>query len=184
MQAASRTSCSALQMRRDGIADHRRAASSRRSAARRPARTRSTRSPPRWRASTPPTSSTRTTRADDRSRAPQRRDRGRRAPTGRRSSAASSCPTSQWLTPSFVATKLERRRLPRGRTAEAGPGLHGHELDSVSVGGTTLQTGSTNTIPASPPPTFSCNFTNGGQNNETNVVVKVTVSGTAISGQT
>ena len=46
---------------------------------RRPARTRSTRSPPRWPASTPRTSSTRTTRMPaDRRRAARRRDRGRR----------------------------------------------------------------------------------------------------------
>jgi subtilase family serine protease len=54
----------------------------------------------------------------------------------------------------------------------------------VSVGGTTLQTGSTNSIPASPPPTFVANITNSGQNNETNVVIKVEVSGTSITGQT
>ena len=47
-----------------------------------------------------------------------------------------------------------------------------------------MQTGSTNTLPASPPPTFTLSFTNSGQNDEANVVCKVTVSSTKISGQT
>jgi hypothetical protein len=87
-----------------------------------------------------------------------------------------------WLNPTFVATKLGAKVATA--TGKPAPGLHGHSLDSVSVAGTTLQTGSTNTIPASPPPAFILHFTNGGQNNETNVVLKVTVSGTSIQGQT
>ena len=91
-------------------------------------------------------------------------------------------PDLGWLTPSFVATKLGSSvATPTGKVA---PGLHGHSLDSVSVGGTTLQTGSTNTLPANPAPTFTLTITNGGTNNETNVACKVTVSGTKISGQT
>lgn len=87
-----------------------------------------------------------------------------------------------WLTPTFVATKLGAK-LPTS-SAKPTPGLHGHTLDSVSVAGTTLSTGSTNTVTASPAPTFSLHFTNGGQHNETNVVCKVAVSGTSVSGQT
>ena len=62
--------------------------------------------------------------------------------------------------------------------------LVGHSLNSVSVAGTTLQTGSTNTISATPPPTFSLNVTNGGQVAETGVILKVSVSGTSVKGQT
>lgn len=91
-------------------------------------------------------------------------------------------PDLQWLQPSFVATKIGSR-VPTA-TGKPTPGLHGHSLDSVSVGGTTLSTGSTNTIAANPPPTFTFHFTNGGQNNETNVVLKITISGSSISGQT
>ena len=75
-------------------------------------------------------------------------------------------------------------KSPTTNGGKPAPGLHGHSLDSVSVGGNTLQTGSTNTIAASPPPTFTFHFTNGGQNNETNVVLKVTISGSNVSGQT
>jgi hypothetical protein len=87
-----------------------------------------------------------------------------------------------WLNPTFVAARLGAR-VASG-SGKASPGLHGHSLDSVSVAGTTLQTGSTNTIPASPPATFTLHFTNSGQNNETNVVLKVAVSGTSVHGQT
>ncbi len=92
-------------------------------------------------------------------------------------------PNLAWLTPAYVASQLHVS-APASSSGKVAPGLHGHSLDSVSVNGTTLQTGSPNTLPASPPPTFTLHFTNGGQNNETNVVLKVTVSGTSISGQT
>jgi hypothetical protein len=90
-------------------------------------------------------------------------------------------PSVQWLQPDFVTSELKPGAQSTGKVA---PGLHGHSLDSVSVAGTTLQTGSTNTIPAKPPPTFQLNLTNGGTNNEHNVVCKVSVTGTSVSGQT
>jgi hypothetical protein len=52
------------------------------------------------------------------------------------------------------------------------------------VGGTALQTGSTNSIPASPAPTFTLNFANTGQNTETGVKCRVTIAGSNVSGQT
>lgn len=57
------------------------------------------------------------------------------------------------------------------------PGLHGHQLDSVTVGGTALEAGGTVTLPASPPPTFDIAFTNGGENDEQDVRVEVEISG-------
>ena len=91
-------------------------------------------------------------------------------------------PDIHWLTPAFVATEL---RAPAAPTAsgKVAPGTHGHQLNSVSVGGTTLTSGTTNTVSAQPAPTFTLNFTNSGQNNETGVVCKVTVGGAGISGQ-
>jgi hypothetical protein len=89
-----------------------------------------------------------------------------------------------WLSPDFVATKLGSSAATSGGAKGSCPSVCGHSLDSVSVGGTTLQTGSTNTIPASPPPAFTVHITNGGKVNESNVVVKVAVSGTNITGQT
>jgi hypothetical protein len=104
-------------------------------------------------------------------------------PNGVTISAGQFLPSVQWLLPTFIASELGTS-LPTQTNGKAAPGLHGHSLDSVSVAGTTLQTGSTNTIPAKPPPTFTLNFTNGGNNNESNVVCKVTVTGTNVSGQT
>jgi hypothetical protein len=104
-------------------------------------------------------------------------------PNGETIDGSQFLPDLGWLSPDFVASKLGQptAATPSGKVA---PGSHGHSLDSVSVGGTTLQTGSTNTLTASPPPTFTVHFTNSGQNNEKNVVVKVTVSGTSVMGQT
>jgi Domain of unknown function DUF11 len=92
-------------------------------------------------------------------------------------------PDVNWVQPSFVAQQLNVT-LPSSSTGKATPGLHGHSLDSVSVAGTTLQTGSTNTIPSKPAPTFTLNLTNGGTNNETGVKCKVSVTGTGASGLT
>jgi hypothetical protein len=93
-------------------------------------------------------------------------------------------PDLQWLTPSFVATELHTSLTSTSKTGKVAPGTHGHSLDSVSVGGKTLQSGSTNTIPASPAPTFTLTFTNSGSNNETNVVCKITLSNSSVSGTT
>ena len=94
-------------------------------------------------------------------------------------------PSIQWLDPVHVANVLHVT-LPSSATQSQNiaPGLHGHMLNSVSVGGSTLQTGATNAIPASPAPTFTLNFANTGQNTETNVKCKVTISGSSDSGQT
>jgi hypothetical protein len=89
----------------------------------------------------------------------------------------------QWLTPAYVAAQLHASLPTTGGKVKAAPGVHGHRLDSVTVGGTALSTTSTNTRPASPPPAFTVMFTNDGANTETNVVVKVSVGGTSISGQ-
>src|SRR6185312_2034516 len=90
-------------------------------------------------------------------------------------------PDVRWLTPSFVADQLKVSiATPGGKPA---PGLHGHSLDSVSVGGTTLQTGSDNTVPASPPPSCTLNFSNGGTNTEHNIGCSVTLSNSQISGK-
>jgi hypothetical protein len=92
-------------------------------------------------------------------------------------------PDIRWLQPSFVATALQTSLSPSG--GKVASGTHGHALNSVSVAGTTLQTGSTNTIPATPPATFALNFTNTGQNAETNVVCKVSAvssTGTTVTG--
>jgi len=102
---------------------------------------------------------------------------------GQQVNSSQFLPSINWLDPTKVAAQLHVQ-LPSTQTKPVTPGLHGHQLNSVSVGGTTLQTGATNSIPASPPPTFILNFANTGQNTETNVICKVTISGSKVSGQT
>ena len=88
---------------------------------------------------------------------------------------------TQWLSASYVAAKLGSvSAAKRGKPA---PGVHGHRMESVTVNGVTLQPGATNSVAATPPPTFICTFANDGQDTETDVVVKVTVQGTSVSGQ-
>ncbi len=107
------------------------------------------------------------------------------APNGQTIAPDQFLPSLQWLVPAFIANELNVSLAGSGSQAKtAPPGLHGHSLDSVSVAGTPLQTGSTNTIPGTPAPAFTLNFTNGGNNNETNVVCRVSVTGTSASGQT
>jgi len=92
-------------------------------------------------------------------------------------------PDVQWLTSGYVASQL-RVSLPTPTSnAKAAPGVHGHALNSCSVGGTALQVGTPTAVPASPTPTLTCSVTNDGANTETNVVVKATVEGTTITGQ-
>lgn len=89
-------------------------------------------------------------------------------------------PNLLWLTPSYISGQLH----VSSRGGKPAPGTHGHVLNTVAVGSNTMVAGVTNHTPASPPPTFTLSFTNDGSNNETNVVCKVTVSGTGVSGTT
>jgi len=91
-----------------------------------------------------------------------------------------------WMSPDYVAQQLGATTSSGSRGGPVAPGLHGHQLDSVSVNGVDLTTTGSNRIAATPPPTFVVNFTNGGENDETNVkvTVEVTGSGAPIRAQT
>lgn len=86
-------------------------------------------------------------------------------------------PDIGWMSPDFVAQQLGASSSTGRTGGTPAPGLHGHQIDSVSVGGVDLTTDGSNRIPASPPPTFVVNFTNGGENDETNVRVTVEITG-------
>ena len=86
-------------------------------------------------------------------------------------------PNVGWMDPANVARALGTASASADDTGRPAPGLHGHQLDSVSVAGTTLEPGASNTLPASPPPTFDVTFTNGGEHDEQNVRVVVEISG-------
>jgi len=100
---------------------------------------------------------------------------------GQQVNSSQFLPSIDWLDPTYIASKLNVT-LPTSSKPIA-PGLHGHQLNTVSVGGSQLTTGATNSIPASPAPTFTLGFANTGQNTETNVVCKVTIKGSKVSGQ-
>jgi hypothetical protein len=93
-------------------------------------------------------------------------------------------PDLRWLQPDFVASELHVSSGTSTTSGPVAPGVHGHRLVSVAVAGTTLDTGSTNTVADSPAPTFTLNFANTGQNTEHNVVCQVAVQGTGITSRT
>ncbi len=83
-----------------------------------------------------------------------------------------------WVQQKFIASKIGAK-LP-SKVVNAAPvpgGLYGHTLNSVSVGGTDLIAGQTNTLAASPAPTFVLSVTNGGDYNELDVTCKVSIKG-------
>jgi hypothetical protein len=94
---------------------------------------------------------------------------------------SSFLPNIQWLIPSVVADRISRIRGGGGSTSSttATPGLHGTSLDSVVVkpGGQTLSTTSAVDIPYNSQVSFDVKATNGGDNDESNVKVKLTMTG-------
>ncbi|HTU84845.1 MAG TPA: hypothetical protein VMF57_04675 [Solirubrobacteraceae bacterium] len=101
---------------------------------------------------------------------------------GQQVNSSQFLPSIEWLNPTYVASQLNVT-LPAA-AQPISPGTHGHALNTVSVGGSQLTTGATNSIPSSPAPTFTLSFDNSGQNTENNVVCKVTIKGSKVSGQT
>ncbi len=87
-------------------------------------------------------------------------------------------PNLGWLSPDAIAGRLGSQRAAGGTGAdpEPAPGLHGHSLDSVTVGDSTLNPGATsNRIPSRPAPAFTIKLTNGGDSDETEVPVTIKV---------
>lgn len=82
-----------------------------------------------------------------------------------------------WLSPDYVASQLGAASSGSGINGTPAPGLHGHQIDSVSVGSVDLTPDGSNRLPATPPPTFTVTFTNGGENDESNVRVTVEITG-------
>jgi hypothetical protein len=93
-----------------------------------------------------------------------------------------------WLQAAYIATEIGAK-VPGGvgsgvNTLTGEPGVHGHILNFVSVDGTQLSSISTNTISASPAPTFTLNLTNGGVWTEYDVECKVSITGQNDTGTT
>lgn len=90
------------------------------------------------------------------------------------------------MAPANVSKLLGTGSASADDSGDPAPGLHGHQIDSVSVGGTTLDPSASVTLPASPAPTFEVAFTNGGEHDEQNVRVVVEIvsgSGTTLRAE-
>lgn len=87
-------------------------------------------------------------------------------------------PNLSWLDESQVASRLGAS-LSQTPTANGPvtPGNHGHKLDSTTVNGQDISPGTANRIPAGSNIVFNVTFTNEGDNDERNVVVKVSIEG-------
>jgi len=90
-------------------------------------------------------------------------------------------PSIEWLKASYVGAQLGVS-VSSGKSGASQhvTGLHGDGLTGVSYNGATLATGTS--VTSSPPPTFVLSVQNQGHYTETNVVCKVVVNGTSISG--
>ena len=88
-------------------------------------------------------------------------------------------PGIQWLEPATVADVLGQQLSAdgEGTTREPAPGLHGTGIDNIAVGDQTLEPDSPNRIPYGPDTEFTVNFTNQGENDETNVKVVLRIEG-------
>lgn len=87
-------------------------------------------------------------------------------------------PNVAWLTVDQVAGRLGAQRAAggRGANAEPAPGTHGHGLESVAVGSTTLQPGSAvNRVQAGSNVSFTVKVANQGENDEADVRVVVRI---------
>lgn len=88
-------------------------------------------------------------------------------------------PDADWISGDFVRTRLGAEAGgSQGPNAPVAPGLHGHGLTSVSVGGVTLQPSpAVNRIPAGSGLAFNVKFANQGDNDESDVNVVVRIRG-------
>jgi hypothetical protein len=102
--------------------------------------------------------------------------------SGQQIASSQFMPNVSWLSPATVGDALGRSTSSggTGNTGTPAPGLHGHAIDSTSIGNVTLQPeapGVTNRVAAGANPTVAVKFTNGGQNNETDVKVSLSLKG-------
>jgi hypothetical protein len=102
--------------------------------------------------------------------------------SGQQIASSQFMPNVSWLSPATVGDALGRSTSGggTGNTGTPAPGLHGHALNNTSIGNVTLQPeapGVTNRVAAGANPTIAVKFTNGGQNNETDVKVSISLKG-------
>jgi hypothetical protein len=92
--------------------------------------------------------------------------------TGQTIATSQSMPDLGWLDPTQVAKRIGAITSSANK-GPAAPGSHGHQLETVSVAGTALKQGSGNKVS----PVFTVKFVNQGENDESNVLVKISITG-------
>ncbi len=96
--------------------------------------------------------------------------------TGLTIEQSQSLPGYSWLAPRTIAAAIGGQAGATAGGAVA-PGLHGHAISSTTIAGTTLQPSpAANKVSATPPVAVTVKLLNGGENNEKNVVVTVTLT--------
>ncbi len=96
--------------------------------------------------------------------------------TGLTIEQSQSLPGYSWLAPKTIAAAVGGQAGATVGGAVA-PGLHGHAISSTTIAGTTLQPSpAANKVSATPPVAVTVKLLNGGENNEKNVVVTVTLT--------
>lgn len=105
----------------------------------------------------------------------------KRGITGQQILPSRFLPDAQWLDPGFVRQRLTGKGGGRRPGGPPAPGTHGHGLTAVKVGGVTLAPAPAVTrVPAGSRVTFTVDFQNQGQNDEFDVGVRLSITG---SGQ-
>ena len=88
-----------------------------------------------------------------------------------------SLPGYTWLAPSTIAAAIGGQAGAGTTGGAVAPGLHGHAITSTTVAGTLLQPSpAANKVSATAPVAITVKLLNGGENNERNVVVTVTLT--------
>jgi hypothetical protein len=86
---------------------------------------------------------------------------------------------TDYLNQTTLVTKINTLT---GQTASTSGGVHGLQLDSTTIGGTTLSPDSTNTVP-SDSSEIDILITNSGDSDESGISVTATLGGTQLTGQ-
>ena len=97
--------------------------------------------------------------------------------TGVTIETSQSLPGYTWLAPSTIAAAIGGQAAGGTPAGTATPGTHGHEVSSTTIAGTTLQPSpAANKVSATPPVAVTVKLLNGGENNEKNVTVQLTLT--------
>ncbi len=97
--------------------------------------------------------------------------------TGQTIEPSQSLPSYTWLAPKTIAAAIGGQAGPGTAGGAVAPGLHGHAINGTTIAGTELQPSpAANKVSAAPPVAVTVKLLNGGESNEANVTVTVTLT--------